>query len=77
MIIHMVVYIHIYTTHTYVYIYIATHTHAYGRCSVQTVRMAGVMCLLHRYTHNLGAFSPSARSLGVAPADCPMFMTLG
>lgn len=27
------------------------------------------------YTHNLGAFSPSARSLGVAPADCPMFMT--
>eukprot|EP00913_Durusdinium_trenchii_P018195 g17094.t1 len=22
------------------------------------------------YTHNLGAFSPSARSLGVAPADC-------
>lgn len=35
------------------------------------------MRLLHRYTHNLGAFSPSARSLGVAPADCPMFMTLG
>lgn len=26
------------------------------------------------YTHNLSAFSPSARSLGVAPADCPMFM---